>query len=100
MSHYVYILMSLDVRKVYVDSRFKTSNSKSDSDFSIELPRSFNVPDGVVAHIEDIVIPVGWSTIDEQNINCYIRVSCGSVVLNANVTFEVKTMTDCSLPRR
>ena len=87
MSRYVYILMSLDMRKVYVDSRFKTSNSKSDSEFSIELPRSFNVPDGVVAHIEDFVIPASWSTIDERSLNCYIRVSCGSAVLNAKFTF-------------
>ncbi len=27
--------------------------------FSIELPRSFLVPDGVLAYIDDIVLPVG-----------------------------------------
>ena len=69
--------MSLDIKKIYVDSRFKTSNSNSDSDFSIELPRSFNVPDGVVAHIDDIVIPVCWTTIDERNPNCYFIVVAG-----------------------
>ena len=57
--------MKLDITKKYIDSRFGTENSKSETDFSIELPRSFNVPDGVVAHIDDIVIPVSWSTIDE-----------------------------------
>ena len=59
--------MKLDIAKIYIDSRFTTKKSKSDSDFSIELPRSFNVPDGVVAHIDDIVIPVSWSTVDERN---------------------------------
>ena len=46
---------NLDIKKVYVDSRFKTANSKSDSDFYIELPRTFNVPDGVVAHTDDLL---------------------------------------------
>ena len=57
--------MKLDMQKIYIDSRFRTANSKSESDFNVELPRSFNVPDGVVAHIDDIVIPVSWTTIDE-----------------------------------
>ncbi len=83
-------MANLDIRKVYVDSRFKTANSKSDSDFYIELPRTFNVPEGVVAHIDDIVIPVSWSTIDERNQNCYIRVSCGDALLETKLTFEVK----------
>jgi hypothetical protein len=34
------------------------------------------VPDGVVAHIDDIVIPVSWTTIDDRNNKCYISFSC------------------------
>jgi len=63
----------LEINKIYVDTRFKTSDSKSDTDFSIELPRSFNVPDGVVAYIDDIVIPVSFSTVDARNNNLYIK---------------------------
>ena len=73
--------MKLDMQQIYIDSRFRTAGSKSESDFSIELPRSFNVPDGVVAHIDDIVIPVSWSTIDERNRNCYVKLTCGLVSL-------------------
>ena len=65
------------MQKIYIDSRFRTANSKSESDFNVELPRSFNVPDGVVAHIDDIVIPVSWSTIDERNQNCHVRMYLG-----------------------
>ena len=65
------------MQNIYIDSRFRTANSKSESDFNVELPRSFNVPDGVVAHIDDIVIPVSWTTIDERNRNCYVKLSCG-----------------------
>ena len=85
--------MKLDITKIYIDSRFRTKNSKSETDFSIELPRSFNVPDGVVAHIDDIVIPVSWSTIDERNRNCYARMYYGSTVIAANFALSVQNYT-------
>ena len=63
----------LEIKKIYVDTRFKTADSKSDTDFNIELPRTFNVPDGVVAYIDDIVIPISFSTVDDRNNNLYIK---------------------------
>lgn len=68
--------MKLDITKIYVDTRYRTKNSKSETDFNVELPRSFNIPDGVIAHIDDIVLPVSWSTIDERNNTAYIAFSC------------------------
>ena len=68
------------MQKIYIDSRFRTANSKSETDFNVELPRSFNVPDGVVAHIDDIVIPVSWSTIDERNRNVHVRMYSGGTI--------------------
>jgi hypothetical protein len=59
--------MSLDIKKVYVDTRWRTSDSKSSTDFSIELPRSFTIPDNVVAYIDDIVLPVSFPTVDEKH---------------------------------
>ena len=89
--------MNLDMKKIYIDSRFRTKNSKSETDFSIELPRSFNVPDGVVAHIDDIVIPVSWTAIDERNNQCYINVSCGAAVKDANFTFDSQNYDGANL---
>ncbi len=63
----------LEIKKIYVDTRFKTADSKSDTDFNIELPRTFNVPDGVVAYIDDIVIPISFSTVDDRNNNLCIK---------------------------
>ena len=57
----------LNIKKVYVDTRFKTDDSKSDSDFFIELPRRFNVPENTVCYLTDVVIPVSWSTADARN---------------------------------
>ena len=63
----------LDIKKVYIDTRFKTAESKSDSDFFIELPRSLNVPDNTICYITDIVIPVSWCTVDARNNKLYMR---------------------------
>ena len=65
-------------------------SSKSESDFSIELPRSFNVPDGVVARIDDIDLPVSWSTIDERNRKCYVAFSVLGAVRESNFAFDTK----------
>jgi hypothetical protein len=64
----------LDIKKVYIDTRFKTEDSNSHSDFFVELPRSLNVPENVICYITDVVIPVSWSTIDSRNNKLYIYV--------------------------
>ena len=74
--------------KNYIDSRFRTSSSKSESDFSVELPRSFNVPHGVVAHIDDIVIPVSWSTIDARNNTAFVAFSCVGTLREYTFEFD------------
>jgi hypothetical protein len=71
---YIYIYIMLDIRKFYIDTRFKAIDSKSDSEFFIELPRSLNVPDNCICYIDDIVIPVIWSTIDARNTKLYMYV--------------------------
>ena len=62
----------LDIKKVYVDTRYKTDDSNSDSDFTIELPRTLNVPDNCICYLTDVVIPVSWSTIDSRNNKLYL----------------------------
>ena len=57
----------MDIKKVYIDTRFKTADSKFDSDFYVELPRALNIPDTCVCYIDDIVIPVSGRTLDERN---------------------------------
>jgi hypothetical protein len=82
--------MKLDMQKIYIDSRFRTANSKSESDFTVELPRSFNVPDGVVAHIDDIVIPVSWRTVDDRNNRMNIEFIMGAALVEHALVFENK----------
>ena len=57
---------------MYIDTRFKTLDSLSDSNFWIELPRTLNVPYDCVCYIDDIVLPVSWSTVDARNNKLYL----------------------------
>jgi hypothetical protein len=46
------------VRKIYIDSRFKTDSSVSDSNFSIVLPEAVNLPEKCIGVIDEIILPV------------------------------------------
>ena len=59
----------LPIKKIYVDSRFKTADSASDTDFKIDLPGSFLMPENTAMYITDVTIPVSWYTVDEKKNN-------------------------------
>ena len=61
---------SIPIRKVYIDSRFKTRDSKSSSDFKYELAQSIELPDKCVCYVDDVIIPVSWYNIDETAKTC------------------------------
>ena len=65
----------LECKQIYIDTRFKTADSRSDSDFTIEQPKTINIPEYTIAYINDIVLPVSWTTIDERNNNLYYSIS-------------------------
>ena len=65
----------LDIKKIYVDTRYRTDDSISDSDFTVELPRTLNIPDNCVCYLTDVVIPVSWSTVDARNNKLYIHIN-------------------------
>lgn len=72
--------MSIDIKKIYIDTRYKTEDSKSDTDFFIELPRSFNVPENCVCYIDDFVIPISWPTVDTRNNKLYINLQQNEIL--------------------
>ena len=65
--------MSLPIKKVYIDSRFKTKDSQSNSNFKFELKQSIQLPENCVCYIDDIIIPHTWYTIENFNNKLYIR---------------------------
>ena len=64
---------SIPIKKVYIDSRFKTKDSKSNSEFKYELVESIQLPDKCVCFVDDVIVPHSWYNIDENNRYLYIR---------------------------
>ena len=54
----------LPIKKIYIDSRQKTVDSASDSEFSIDLPTTYLMPDDTGFYVEDVCLPVSWYTIE------------------------------------
>ena len=61
----------LPIKKVYVDSKYKTEDSISDSDFKFELGQSITLPDDAKFFISDCCIPHSWRTVEYWNNKLY-----------------------------
>ena len=53
---------------IYIDTKYKTKQSNSNSDFSIELPETILLPEKCYAYLDEIAIPHSFYTI-ESGIN-------------------------------
>jgi hypothetical protein len=70
--------------KKYIDSRFKSTDSKSDSNFYIDLPVNLLMPGNTGFYIDDVAIPVSWYTVEEgRNNDFYFKV--GGVVSKKSI---------------
>ena len=63
----------MPIRKIYIDSKLKTKDSRSHSHFKFELNEILNVPDIFVCYIDNIVVPNSWLTINNNNNKFYVR---------------------------
>ena len=64
----------LPLKKIYIDSRDRTVDSKSASNFKIELPNTVQMPDNTVFFVTDVCVPHVWKTIEEGfNDRLYLR---------------------------
>ena len=68
--------MALPIKKIFADSRFKTKDSLSSSNFKFQLEEIFLMPHNTGFYIDDISIPHTWYTVEPNyNDKLYIRVS-------------------------
>jgi len=76
----------LPIKKIYIDSRCKSSGSKSDSEFHIDLPTTFLMPEDTGFYIDDVCIPHTWYPI-EKDVNNWLlcRVSNYAVPLELEI---------------
>ena len=55
----------LPIKNIYIDTRFRSSDSVSHSDFNIDLPTTFLMPEDTGFYIDDVCIPHSFYTIEE-----------------------------------
>ena len=67
---------SIQYKKVYIDSKFRSPDSVSSSDFKYELPETITLPqDNAVVYLDDITLPHSWESIlDNINNKLYFKV--------------------------
>ena len=68
-------MSSLKYKKIYIDTRYKTSDSKSTSDFKINLPETLSFENNTCFYIDDITIPHSWESIEDFNNKLYLYLS-------------------------
>ncbi len=74
----------LPIKKIYIDSRFKSSDSASDSDFKIDLPTTLLMPEDTGFYIDDVCIPHTWFPVEAELNN--------SIVFKANGVTRASTI--------
>ena len=84
---------SIQYKKIYIDSKFRSSDSNSSSDFKYELPETMSFKEDTVVYIDDIAIPHAWSSIlkdinDKLYFNVYLIEVTTSLETNLIATIE------------
>ena len=82
--------MSLPIKKVYVDTKYRTADSESTSSFKIELPVTIYMPNNTVFYITDICIEHSWYTL-EKNMNDKLYIQVASTAYVVTLTPRVYT---------
>ena len=52
----------LTYKKFFVDSKYRSQQSKSSADFSIELNENLETPEGTILYVTDVSIPAVWKS--------------------------------------
>ena len=77
-----------EVKKVYVDSRFRTNDSDSNGDFKFELIEALELPGNTVCYVNDISIPHTRRTIEAYSNNFYIILRTTVVISGSTETYN------------
>ena len=73
------------IKKMYIDSVYKTNDGASNSDFKFELNQSFDLDENTICYIDDISIPHTWYTIGDYNTKLYIEATNPDLTLSASI---------------
>ena len=91
--------MSLEVKKIYVDSRFRTKNSVSDSNFSIQLGRNIYLPENTVSGLKRKKIASAAAAFTEsKHYQGDIRFDIIGIVYDGQHNHEIRHFPDAFFP--
>ena len=79
------------IKKVYIDSGYKTSDSISSSGLKFEIQERLGLSDNTVCYIDDMSIPHTWYTIGTYNNQLYVETTNNSIT-NATVITRPKML--------
>ena len=82
----------LPIEKIYIDTRLKAPDSRSDSDFFINLPTTWLMPEDCGFYIDDVCLPHSWHTV-EEGLNDRLCFSLGPFAVEATVPPGIYTVT-------
>ena len=85
------------VKKVYIDSRYKTDDSVSNTEFKLEIREALGLDDNTVCYIDDISTPHTWYTIENYNNQLCIETASNSIANASIVTIPNGNYTASSL---
>ena len=85
-------MSSLPIKKIYCDTKFKRHDSKSTSNFKIDLPQTLKLPDNCVFYIDDVSIPRTFYTV-ETGINDKLYFRLGDGVIATGYVYNDYTIT-------
>ena len=78
-------------RKIYIDTKYKTKDSVSSSDFKIELPETALLPEKCKAYLDEICIPHSFYTI-EAGINDKFYLHTSTTAANPPLDYWIITI--------
>ena len=78
------------LNKIFIDSRFKTPESPSDSDFTIELSENIELEPNIGCIVQDITIPHTWYNINQLNNGLYFMMNGKDYIIRlAPKTYDI-----------
>ena len=93
----MYIANMDNIKNMYIDSRYKTSDSIYNSDLTFEMKEGLDLPDNTVCYIDDITIPHTWCTIETYSNQLYIETANNSITNATIITLPNGNCTASSL---
>ena len=85
--------MALPVKKIFIDTKYMTTDSQSTSNFKIQLNRSIEFPDDTSMFINNICIPHSWWTVEENfNDTMYLKATANGATYSG-VWYKIIKLT-------